>query len=99
MSQSLILLRYIHVPNRPTALCKLSMLVDNITGVIPNPLPVLSTEPVLHKLSVDREISTDVVRRTPSLNALQVCYFSVCAYILVDSVVCAKIKIAVFHWN
>ena len=40
-----------------------------VIGVIPNPLPVVSIERVLHKLAVDREIgfwpsSTDVDRGT-----------------------------------
>ena len=61
--------------------------INNVyTGVILNSLPVLSAEPVLRKGAVDLEIrsglsSTDVDRRTASLNELQVHYFSVCLYI------------------
>ena len=63
-----------------------------LTGVMPKLLPVLSTEPVLRKVAVDREIrlsssSADVDSKTTSLNALQVCYFSV-FYIIRDYHLC-----------
>ena len=58
---------------------------------------MLSTEPVLQKAAVGRGFSfrpssTDVDRETTSLNALKVCYFSICFFIFgiqtVSEIVC-----------